>query len=353
MKPLRCVLGIFAFAVPLLATAAAQRTFVASTGADSNPCSINLPCRSFATAIAQTLAGGEVIVQDSAGYGTVTISKSVSILAPPGIYAGISVPAGQNGVTVNGSSIVVVLRGLSINGIGGVNGIQFVQGARLRVQGCVVSNVAGSGILLQASGSETLLVDTIVRDNAQTGVAVTTDASAVLESVKVQHNGGDGLFVLAVASKATATIRDSVFSHNGQGGIAAVRGNSAASTEVMVETSSISNNGGDGLFIGGITDGYVHVSVSRSAIAHNGLSGVSVFDGTGSGGLVLATLIGNRFHNNGSAVKVDGASAHSLLSANTFVQLVGLITVNGGVQETYQDNTGFPGGPAPTPAAYF
>ena len=75
----------FAFASGSIA---AQRTFVASTGLDTHPCSISTPCRSFGTAIAHTDDNGEIIVLDSAGYGTVTIAKSVSIIAPPGIYAG-------------------------------------------------------------------------------------------------------------------------------------------------------------------------------------------------------------------------------------------------------------------------
>src|SRR5262245_34837012 len=69
---------------------AAQRTFVASTGSDANPCTLTAPCRSFATAIANTSPNGEVIVKDTAGYGPVTITKSVSIVSPPGVYGGIA-----------------------------------------------------------------------------------------------------------------------------------------------------------------------------------------------------------------------------------------------------------------------
>ncbi len=36
------------------AHASAQRTFVASTGNDTHPCSLTQPCRSFTAAIAQT-----------------------------------------------------------------------------------------------------------------------------------------------------------------------------------------------------------------------------------------------------------------------------------------------------------
>ena len=67
------------------AWATAQRTFVASYGIDTHPCSRTQPCRSFGTALAQTNASGEIIVLDSAGYGTVTITKSVSIIAPEGV----------------------------------------------------------------------------------------------------------------------------------------------------------------------------------------------------------------------------------------------------------------------------
>jgi len=104
-----------------LAEATAKRTFVASHGVDNPNCSIVAPCRNFAAAITATSAGGEVIVLDSAGYGPVTTTKSISIVAPPGIYAGISVLAG-NGVTIDAPGATVVLRGLSINSQGGANG---------------------------------------------------------------------------------------------------------------------------------------------------------------------------------------------------------------------------------------
>src|SRR6188768_3004004 len=42
-----------------------QRTFVSTAGDDTNPCSATQPCRSFATAIANTTAGGEVLAIDS------------------------------------------------------------------------------------------------------------------------------------------------------------------------------------------------------------------------------------------------------------------------------------------------
>ena len=64
---------------------------IALTAVDANTCSLAAPCRTFAAALGQTNAGGEIVVLDSAGYGPMTINKAVSIVVPPGIYAGVSV----------------------------------------------------------------------------------------------------------------------------------------------------------------------------------------------------------------------------------------------------------------------
>ena len=119
---------VVAASAPALATS--QRTFVSGQGSDVDACSITAPCRSFTAAIAQTIAGGEVIVLDSAGYGPVVITQSVTITAPPGVYAGISVPASTpNGVLLNAPGITVVLRGLTINSTGGTVAINLSNAA--------------------------------------------------------------------------------------------------------------------------------------------------------------------------------------------------------------------------------
>src|SRR4029434_2747198 len=105
--------------------ATTQRAFVASSGVDNPSCSISAPCRGFTAAIGATSPNGEKLMLASAGYGTVAIGKSISIIAPPGVYAGVSVFSGTDGVTVNaGPTDKVVLRGLTVNGQGGAFGIR-------------------------------------------------------------------------------------------------------------------------------------------------------------------------------------------------------------------------------------
>jgi hypothetical protein len=62
------------------AQAGPNRTWVSGHGTDSGPCTRAAPCRTFAFALSQTAAGGEIDVLDPAGYATVTITKAISIV---------------------------------------------------------------------------------------------------------------------------------------------------------------------------------------------------------------------------------------------------------------------------------
>ncbi len=87
------------------ALAAAPRTFVASNGSDTWPCTRTQPCRSFATAIGKTSANGEVLVLDSAGYGPFTVAQSISVFAPSGVYTPGNNTVGYFGTLVSGGAL--------------------------------------------------------------------------------------------------------------------------------------------------------------------------------------------------------------------------------------------------------
>src|SRR5881398_1687321 len=62
-----------------LAQAQATRTWVSGVGDDANPCSRTAPCKTFAGAISKTAVGGEIDALDPGGFGTLTITKSITI----------------------------------------------------------------------------------------------------------------------------------------------------------------------------------------------------------------------------------------------------------------------------------
>src|SRR5262249_58817582 len=81
------------------AHAQATRTWISGVGDDVNPCSRTAPCKTFAGAISKTAAGGEINCLDPGGFGSVTITKSIT-LDCSGTFRSI-LSSGTNGINLN------------------------------------------------------------------------------------------------------------------------------------------------------------------------------------------------------------------------------------------------------------
>ncbi len=255
------------------AAALAQRTFVsAASGNDANPCTRTAPCRNFQAAIAQTASGGEVVVLDSGGYGMVTINQAVSLVAPPGVYAGISVFSGTGfsaaGITITaGASDVVTIRGLTLNGLGGDFGIVFNSGAALYVQDTVFKNLSEEGVFAGTSASANVVVEDSLFSRSGFGVGLDASAGTIRGTIEhCRFEDGDG--GVAAGPNSVAVIRDSVASGNGGAGFEA----SSPGSQLDVENSLTTHNGyGLRSFTG-------NVRVSETTIEEN-TTGVAEFIG--------------------------------------------------------------------------
>jgi hypothetical protein len=330
--PQQFIVAAIAIAVSIVAPdalALAQRTFVRSDGLDANACSILQPCRSFATALLKTNAGGEIIVLDSAGYGPVTIGQSVSIVAPPGVYAGVSVLAGD-GITINGDATAkVVLRGLSINGLGGGIGIRLQQGARLHIEGCEVSNMAGEGISIEAAGAEVFINDTIVRDNAGTGVILAATADVVIDRLRSERNG-NGIY----ANQGNLTARDSVVSRNGFYGIAIET--AATGSTLAIEGTLVVGNFADGIRARLFGPGTLDLVAARNTLIDNDW-GVAI---NGAPGTVYAAVTDNVIKGSRNVGLLTVANSIMTSSGNTITRSggAGIKAVSGTIR-TRSNNT--------------
>src|SRR5881394_3217618 len=107
------------------AHAQATRTWISGVGDDVNPCSRTAPCKTFAGAISKTAPGGQISVLDPGGYGTVTITKSM---------------------TIDGTGDRVVLKNIQIDGAGtGTDGVRILQAKSVVIDGCIIENQQGAG----------------------------------------------------------------------------------------------------------------------------------------------------------------------------------------------------------------
>jgi hypothetical protein len=290
------------------AAALAQRTFVASFGSDAGPppCSLAQPCRSFGVAISQTTSGGEVVVLDSAGYGPATISQPVSIIAPPGIYAGVSVFSGA-GLTVNVPGGKVTLRGLTINSLGGTTGISVVASAALYIDNMVVTNFPSSGLAVGVTASSSVYVsNSTFRDN---GVGAVFGASSGVLTVSVESTlfgrngigaffqdstvgtvhlstmsgGGTGIMVQPATAAKTASIevRDCTISDNSAVGVSATQSGALSPVTLVTLVSSHVSGSPTGVVVtGAFSSAYVSdTTISRTSIGVNPASGGTIYSG--------------------------------------------------------------------------
>jgi parallel beta helix pectate lyase-like protein len=267
LKARLSLIAIGAVAMCTLGTPAlraqASRTWVSGVGDDANPCSRTAPCKTFAGAISKTAAAGEINIIDPAGYGGVTITKSITINGG-GSFASILV-SGTNGVIVNvGASDVVTIRNVSINGLGtGLSGIKMLGSGSLFVENVDIHQFTDKGIDFQPTGAAQLFV---------------TNAA-------IRNTGGGILVKPAAGISTTAQVRDSILEQNVYG----IRAEDRSS--VSIERSTAAGN---------LNNGFLAISASQavqmtidSSIASNNRNPSSSSSGIHSNGALSTIRISN------------------------------------------------------------
>lgn len=288
----------FAFALASFATSSAlavQRTFVSVDGSDLANCTATEPCRSFASAINRTSVGGEVIALQSGGYGAVTVDKAVSIISPPGVYAGISVFGGA-GVTVTvGTYDSVTLRGLVINAQGGTTGINFSSGGKLVIEGCTISGNFAKGISVNGPSSAAVMIKDTQIVEAGLGIDVGGPGGelvklSVIDSVLLHVGNG-----IHVNAGVEATVENSrlIGLASASGTAVDVNATAGHAPAQMHVTNTLIREFSVGASVTQSTPSAT-LSIASSELAHNG---IAVRASTGA-----IALNGNRLVHNNQAV---------------------------------------------------
>jgi len=311
MKSSRFVLKFIVLSSVLLSGAAlthaqATRTWVASVAAggdDANPCSRSAPCKTFAGAIAKTHEGGEIDAVDPDSYGSVTITKAITIDGGTGAgWASILATQNANGIVVNinttginhPDSADVNLRNLSINGAkqagtAGDVGIDILRGAQVHITNVSIQNFANQGIRVEAAEDVLLFLDNVMLTRDTTAVRLNATAGTILAQLNHVNVQGSTNGIYAVAN-ARATIRDSYFGRTTGTSTGAVR--AASGCTINIENSMFSHNE---LAVNCESGGTVRISTNSFYNNSVALSGA---------GTIATATNTNKFAGNGS----DGAT---------------------------------------------
>jgi hypothetical protein len=249
MKTRLILIALLVLSISTIANAQATRTWVSGVGDDANPCSRTAPCKTFAGAISKTARNGIINVLDPGGFGTVTITKSITIDGLP-FMAGV-LAAGTNGINVNVTDFVndpdavVILRNLDIEGIGsGLIGVSIssakkvivencrifgfrsgtargihmntsVANLQLLVKGCTITNNGQQGMGLTGAGAGAAVVhvtDTTISMNGASAIDLIANAKATVTRCELTQNGSAGVFTEAATTDADVAY--TAFEHN-------------------------------------------------------------------------------------------------------------------------------------------
>jgi hypothetical protein len=267
--------------VPTLSAVPAQaqntRSWVSSTGSEANPCTRGAPCVTFGTALNNTVPGGFIHCIDANNFGSVTITKSITIdcddvfgkVGSCGFAISIDIPPGNPDDTRR----TVRLRNLSLDGailpsgpVCGSRGIQIISAAAVSIENVVVESHTQRGISDErTTGGRLTITNSTLRYSNGFGLVVlpssgSTRIDVALDNVTVEGNGNG----MAFANGAKAMVGRSLIANNTGNAIESDNISGGTGTQVAVDHSTVSNNGRALFSVGG-----GGLNVSNSNIAHN------------------------------------------------------------------------------------
>jgi hypothetical protein len=285
------VIVVGALALPSAAFGQATRTWVSGVGDDANPCSRTAPCKTFAGAISKTADGGIINALDDAGYGTLTITKSITIDGGSHI-AGVLSSGGINGFNINDASsphgpgsAKVVLRNLDIEGntsipssggfTPGLNGVRITSAKSVKIYDSEIHDFSRNGVTFETSTSLT---------------------KGLIERTDIYDVGGNGVMLAPTA--ASATVRATIRRTNVDDAACGVTASSFPTTNVYTSNCGVATSGAAGTAIivdlnNSFTNATAAGIFSNGPNAFNRIGGNNVlFNGfglvTGGGGGILS-----------------------------------------------------------------
>lgn len=202
----------------------ATRTWVSGVGDDVNPCSRTAPCKTWAGAISKTADGGEIDALDPGGFGTLNITKSITINGR-GTHASV-LASGTSGIIVNADPTdVVILRDLEIQGTRrgtspGTNGIRYLKAKSLHIYDTSIRGFNDSGVKVESTAADTspltdplrLFMKNVEMADCSRGIALapvtSREVRASVRNSEIHHFDTQGIYVGGAGVRGTFSDMD-------------------------------------------------------------------------------------------------------------------------------------------------
>jgi hypothetical protein len=245
--------SLLLLSAPLTAYGLPTHTWVSSTGNDANSGTATSPYADFATAIANTAAGGTISVLGPGDYGPVTITQSITIDGTGG--GSINFAGDGEAIYIDTTANAnIVLRNLSIDGGGTGSDAIFIASSgttniiNVVIDGCLLGGFTQVGV---GVGSESPMYVTVKNTTIQGGTLgvrtfqngttapVTNYAHMSLDHVTVEGATSSGVFT----RNGTVDISNSNITGNVGAGVTGIEADTYATLNVQNTMITSSTNG--------------------------------------------------------------------------------------------------------------
>ena len=307
---------LVAVVLPSAASAQATRTWVSGVGDDANPCSRTAPCKTFAGAISKTAAGGIIMPMDDGGFGTVTITKPITI--DGGHHsAGVLSSGGINGINVNINPATqpanfvnngrVVLKNLKMEGntsipssggfTPGLNGVRITNARNVKIVNSDIGFYSRSGVSVEPDASQTTKVQIIgsyIHDNGGAGIGSAPKNGAITKVTARNNDISDNACGIAAASFGF----DAAFNFGNSCALAASTSGIVGTSSVFASNNSITDGSNAGVMARG---GSAAVRMTGNDVTRNDGVGIRGFEGA-----AVLSFGNNAVADNGAPTLNDG-----------------------------------------------
>jgi hypothetical protein len=193
------------------AHALSSHTWVSGTGSDSNSGSRSSPYADFATAVANTAAGGIVSVASPGDFGPVTITQSITIDGTGGGSIGFA--GDGEGIYITASAnATIVLKNLTIDGGGTGSDAIFIASSgttntmNVAIDGCLITGFVDIGVGLGSESPMYVSITNTVIQGGELGVRTFQNGTSAF-------NGNDAVALDHVIIQGASVA--GVFTRNG------------------------------------------------------------------------------------------------------------------------------------------
>jgi hypothetical protein len=262
---------VMLFVVLLMVAGAAHaglpRTAVSRNGNDANPCTIQLPCATFARAISETSPLGELIALDSGGYDGFTIDRGMTVTAAPGAVVTVGKEPGTTNwaIKVQAPGKRVSIRGLMVVTVGGNFGIVAHDAMVTHIDDVMIEGSGcenGCGTAIFGRRGDVFVNNARIR-NVFTGISHNPLEPATMTVTNSNIDNAD-LAGVMISNYGKGIVRNTTVSRAGSAFSAASSTKGVVAD--LVITDCMATNSTTGVDIGSQS----RVNVDRSVITRNG-----------------------------------------------------------------------------------